>query len=121
MEVKLTEGFLEDCDEFGLFLDDKWAKTPWQKLKRLYWKTIPYDWRPGQIWYRLTCFLWKRYTTVKPRTLPYHTWCDRDVLMVHCMFEILCRFIEGEKPAEWFDLETPEKYEQAIKQWGKTE
>jgi hypothetical protein len=68
-------------------------------LADFYWplmRFIPYDWRPGQIWYRILCFCWYRYTTVKPRTLNYHTWCDRDKLLVHTMFEILSQFIEKE-------------------------
>ena len=28
---------------------------------------------------------------------------DRDVVMAHMMFEILCQFVEKEKPFEWFD------------------
>lgn len=64
-------------------------------VKCAYWKIIPYDWRPGQIWYRLKCFLWHRYTTVKPRYLQ-HTWCDRCEIMPHMMFEILAQFIEDE-------------------------
>lgn len=64
-------------------------------IKYAYWNIIPYDWRPGQIWYRLKCFLWHRYTTVKPRYL-HHTWCDRCEIMPHMMFEILAQFIEDE-------------------------
>ena len=65
------------------------------KIRYTYWKIIPHDWRPGQIWYRLKCFVWHRYTTVKPRYL-YHTWCDRAEIMPHMMFEILAQFIEDE-------------------------
>lgn len=101
------------------------ADTMWQKIKRLYWKIIPYNWRPGQIWYRLTCFCWHRYTTIHPKTLPWHTWMDRDVLLEHCMFEILCRFIEDEKPAEYFEIENSnykEEWKQlfALYNWWKT-
>lgn len=69
--------------------------TAWDKIRYFYWAHWSYDWRPGQIWYRLKCFLWKRYSTVKPRYLP-HTWCDRMELLPHTMFEILSDFIEGE-------------------------
>ena len=72
-------------------------------LKHLYWK-IPYNWRLGQLWYRLKCYLWHRYTTVKPRHLD-HTWCDRCDLLPHMMFEILSQFIEKEcSPGhvEWY-------------------
>lgn len=65
-------------------------------LKESYWNIIPYDWRPGEIWYRLKCWVYHRYTTVKPRTLPYHTWCDRDKLLIHMNFEILSQFMEKE-------------------------
>lgn len=50
-------------------------------------------------WYRFKCWGWKRYTTIKPRTLG-HTWADMDTLMLHLMFELLCRFIENERPEE---------------------
>ena len=46
-------------------------------------------------WYNLKCRFWHKYSTVKPRTLS-HTWVDRDMLMYHCMFEILSQFIEKE-------------------------
>jgi len=68
----------------------------YEQLNSLYRSLIPYDWRPMQVWYRLCCYIWHRYTTVKPRTLNYHTWCDRAQLMPHAMFEILTRFIEEE-------------------------
>jgi len=79
-------------------------ETKWEKIKYAYWRHWPYDWRPHQIWYRLKCFLWHRYTTVKPRYLA-HTWCDRDTLLAHMMFEILSDFIEKEcSPGhvEWY-------------------
>ncbi len=74
------------------------------KIENFYWQHWPYDWRPGQIWYRFKCFLWHRYSTVRPRYLP-HTWCDLDTLLPHTMFEILSRFIEKEcspGPVEWY-------------------
>lgn len=74
-------------------------------IQELYWDWVPYDWRPGQIWYRLTCWAWHRHTTVKPRYLG-HTWCDRTELMPNMMFEILCQFVEKEcSPGhvEWGD------------------
>ncbi len=77
------------------------------KIRYNYWKVLPYDWRPGQIWYRLKCFWWHRYTTVKPRYLP-HTWCDRCELLPHMMFEILDQFIGDEcSPGyvEWYGEE----------------
>ena len=81
-------------------MNDTWL----DKIKHAYWHTLPYNWRPGQIWYRLKCWVGKRYTTVKPRYLR-HTWCDRTELMPHMMFELLCQFIEQEcSPGhiEWY-------------------
>jgi len=66
-----------------------------EKIQDSYWTIVPYNWRPGQIWYRIKCFLWHRYSTVKPREFP-HTWVDRCELMPHMIFEILSQFIEGE-------------------------
>lgn len=74
----------------------------WDKVTSFYWNHWPYDWRPGQIWYRLKCFLWFRYSTVRPRYLP-HTWCDRDTLLAHSMFEILSKFIEEECSPGWVE------------------
>ena len=69
----------------------------WQdKLFHWSYKVWPYRWRPRELWYRFKCRVWHRYTTVKPRTLPWHTWTDRSTLLPHCMFEILTQFIEGE-------------------------
>lgn len=67
----------------------------WNKIRYAYWDIIPYDYRPGNIWYRVKCRLWKRYSVVKPRYLPY-TWCDKDYIMAHAMFELLSKFIEDE-------------------------
>lgn len=66
-----------------------------ERIKYAYWKVVPYGLRPGQLWYRFKCWVWHRYSTIKPRTLP-HTWVDRCSLMPHMMFEILSDFIEGE-------------------------
>ena len=65
------------------------------QIENLYWKIIPYNWRPGKIWYRVKCFFWHRYTTVKPRYLD-HQWNDRCAVLPHMMFEILSQFIEKE-------------------------
>lgn len=74
------------------------------KIKHCYWHRWPYDWRPMQVWYRLKCFVWHRYTTVRPRYLG-HTWCDKTELMPQIMFELLSQFIEQEcSPGhvEWY-------------------
>lgn len=73
------------------------------KIKYKYWKIIPYDWRPHQLWYRLKCWAWYRYTTIKPRYLD-HTWCDKTELILHINFEMLMRFVENEVlpgPVDW--------------------
>jgi hypothetical protein len=70
----------------------------------LYWTILPYDYRPGNIWYKFACWAWRRHTTVKPRTLP-HTWCDRSDVLPHMMMEILTQFVEKEcSPGyvEWY-------------------
>ena len=90
MKVRFTKGFLNDCERLGI------ASVTGYSLKKLYWRWVPYNWRPGQIWYRLKCFCWHRYTTIKPKTLPYHTWCGKVHLILHCCFELLSRFMERE-------------------------
>ena len=67
-----------------------------EKLRSLYWGLVPHHRRPFYLWYRIKCFFYHRYTTVKPRTLDFHTWCDRSVLLPHMMFEILVQFVEKE-------------------------
>lgn len=74
----------------------EWLYDHFKGVYHAYWKIVPYNWRPGQIWYRLKCFCWHRYTTVRPRTIPGHGWCDRSHLLPHMMFEILSQFIEKE-------------------------
>jgi len=70
-------------------------KKIWNKIVDLYYGWIPYNWRPLEIWYKLKCYFWHRYTIVKPRYLGY-LWTDRCELMPHTMFEILSEFIEQE-------------------------
>lgn len=73
-------------------------------IRHKYYDIVPHDWRPHQIWYRLKCRLFKRYTTIKCRYMP-HTWMDRTAVLPHTMFEILSRFIEEEcSPGhvEWY-------------------
>lgn len=74
------------------------------RIKETYWDWVPHEWRPNQIWYRLKCWAWHRYSTVKPRYLR-HTWCDKTELVPHMMFEMLCQFLEKEcSPGhiEWY-------------------
>lgn len=68
----------------------------------------------GDLWYKFICWAWYRYSTVRPEGLP-HTWIDRDRLMVHCMFQLLCDFIEKEQkpdPDAWLAMKesTTEDY-----------
>lgn len=35
------------------------------KIQYFYWDLIPYEYRPGELWYKFTCWLWKRYRTNK--------------------------------------------------------
>lgn len=75
----------------------------WDRVKFAYWKRVPYDWRPGQVWYRLKCRFWHKYSTVRPRWLG-HTWVDRDELLEHVMFEVLGRYLEAEAgPADPYE------------------
>ena len=82
-------------------------KDTWiDKIKHYYWHRWPYDWRPMQAWYRLKCFVWHRYTTVRSR-YHGHTWTDKTELMPHAMFELLSRFVEQEcSPGhvEWYGV-----------------
>lgn len=68
----------------------------WEKIEDWYYTLVPYEFRVHNLWYDFKCWAWHRYTTVKPRTIPYHTWVDKDHLLVHCNFEILSRFMEDE-------------------------
>jgi len=80
-------------------------------LESLYYSIVPYNYRPGNLWYQFICWLWKRHSTVKPRYLP-HTWCDKCVLAPHLMFEVLSKFIEEESIDEivaWYDIEWSHK------------
>ena len=68
----------------------------WRKIRRCYWKVWPFYLRPGEIWYSLKCNVWHRYTTVKPRTMPWNSWVDKVDLVPHVLFEMLCSFWEDE-------------------------
>ena len=89
-----------------MWIDEDYDYTLVEKLKHLYWKTVPYNWRPAQIIYRLKCFLWYRHTVVHPKTLPFYTWCDRCTLLPHTMFQILADFIEQECSPGHIDWES---------------
>lgn len=71
-------------------------RSVFEIIQEWYWKLVPYDWRPEEIWYKFKCWAWHRYTTVKPRTLKFHTWCDKTALIPHVLFEMLSDFLESE-------------------------
>ena len=67
-------------------------------------KVFRSKWHPQEVWYRLKCWVWHRYSTICPRYLD-HTWIDRTELLPHAMFEILSDFVENEcSPGhiEWY-------------------
>lgn len=88
------------------------------KIKHKYWDMVPYNWRPFQLIYRLKCWSWKRYTTVKPRYLP-HSWCDRTELLPHMMFELLSQFLEKECSPGIVDWDATPDHKQAMRDMRK--
>lgn len=81
------------CVNCGINARD--TDTVWDKLRMLYLTLVPFNLRPKNLWYKFSCWGWKRYTTIKPRGLS-HEWCDRDHLLIHVVFEVLCEFVEKE-------------------------
>lgn len=78
------------------FFDDSDTEINFiKKIKYFYYRHVPYKYRIHELLYRLKCRFWKKYTTYKPRYLD-HTWHDRDNILLHICFEILCQFIEKE-------------------------
>lgn len=107
MKIIMTDGFKKSMARLGLRdgrFTGGWQKSLLDWCKTYYWYLLPYSSRPGYLWYRFTCWAWHRYTTIHPRTMPWHTWTDRDMLLPHVMFELLVQFVELEKPDEHFDL-----------------
>lgn len=92
------------------------------KRKRSWWHRIKeyFLWsKAHDLWYGFKCWAWGRYSTVRPRWLP-HTYVDPDVLLAHCMFEILGRHLE-EMRGLWDydngnDQRTPQELEM-IEHW----
>jgi hypothetical protein len=72
---------------------------PWYNLRSYSW----HGWIP-EAWYLLKCWFWHPYNVIKVRSLP-PTWMDRDEVLLHANFQILCDYIEREKPFEHFDTE----------------
>lgn len=85
------------------------------KIEDIYMTIVPYEWRPSQLWDKFRCWLFKPYTTIKPRYLP-HTWTDKDQILVHMVFEILSLYLEKEKPGEIIDWEWDEEHSKAWKE-----
>lgn len=77
----------------------------WQEwLLDKYYDIVPHDYKPRELWYKLKCFLFKRYSTVKSRHLG-HTWVDKVELIPYTLFEMLENFVEKEcSPGcvEWY-------------------
>lgn len=70
--------------------------TFWDKIRR-WWRHNTSD---RIYWWK--CRLWRKYNHVRIRTLS-PTWHDRDLVLIHAMFQILSDFMEKEKPAEVTD------------------
>lgn len=73
------------------------------RLKHIVLHEIPY-------W--IKCRLWYRYNVLKIKTLP-PTWCDRDHLICHAMFQILDDFITKEKIDDIIDWDSDLEHRQA--------
>lgn len=65
-----------------------------------------------EIPYWIKCRLWYRYNVLKIKSLP-PTWCDRDHLLCHAMFQVLSDFIEKEKPDEIIDWDSDPEHRHA--------
>lgn len=83
------------CENCGKTYEE--TQTVFDQVREFYYKVVPYDYRPKNIWYRLKCYLWKRYTTIKPRNLN-HTYCDKVDLIPNLVFEAATQFLEKEGP-----------------------
>jgi hypothetical protein len=62
-------------------------------------KETPFEWlsrKWGNVTYPIRCFF-KPYNVIKCAKLD-RSWCDRDHLMLHAMFQILVDFVELEQP-----------------------
>ena len=75
-----------------------------ESVQCLYWRTIPYDYRPGQLWYWLKCRLYKKFNQVNIKSLTY-TYNDPEHVLEHAIFQVLVDFIEKEDPFNHFDTE----------------
>jgi hypothetical protein len=62
------------------------------------WQHIELTGYLAELKYYLACRFWRKYNTVTAKSLP-PTWVDRDTLLLHAMFAILCDVAEKE---DWF-------------------
>jgi len=73
-------------------------------IKRFFRKLDWFNWLRFRIWERHHS-LTMRY--IKPG------WCDKDEILIHAMFEVLCRFIEDENPKEWVNWNSDPQHKHA--------
>jgi len=66
-------------------------------------------------WYWLKYRIWDKHHILKLRYIK-PGWCDKDEILIHAMFEVLCRFIEDEKPDEIVDWNSDEEHKFARKE-----
>ena len=74
------------------------------KFEDLYYSIVPYEFRYYVLLQKLKNY-WRAYTTIKPRTLSKFQYTDAVELIPHCLFEILCRFVEQELSKNRIDWE----------------
>jgi hypothetical protein len=76
--------------------------------------------RVNDVTYSIRTFF-KPYNVIKCRDLP-RSWCDRDHLMFHAMFQILVDYVELEQPFKsWNELPNVKRYTniEAMKAWNE--
>src|SRR4051812_47476278 len=59
------------------------------------WRMLSFTGFAPELVYYLKCRFWRKYNVVKVRSLP-PTWVDRDRLLLHAAFQILCDVVEKE-------------------------
>ena len=85
---------------------DWWRRhRSWRLLRVRQTYSDIYAWyRPGRydvtgllpdLWYYIACRFWRKWNTVTAKTLQ-PTWVDRDELLLHTSFAILCEVVEKE-------------------------
>lgn len=86
-----------------------------EKIQDMYLALVPYEGRPGNIWYEIKCWAWHRHSTIKPRGLG-HTWVDKCHLMPHVIFEMLSQFVEDEVKLDIINWDAQPDTKKAIKE-----